>query len=45
MRWHRLLTTTRQMKNQASDMAGYLLFTVPTTMKKRRKGEYDERTV
>ena len=29
MRWHRRLTTTQQMKNQSSDMAGYLLFTVP----------------
>lgn len=28
MRWHRRLTTTRHMKNQASDMASYLLFTV-----------------
>ena len=28
MRWHRRLTTTQQMKNQANDMAGYLFFTV-----------------
>lgn len=28
MPWHRRLTTTQQMKNQSSDMAGYLFFTV-----------------
>ena len=28
MRWHRRLTTTQQMRNQASDIAGYLLFDV-----------------
>ena len=28
MRWHRRMTTTQQMGNQASDIAGYLLFAV-----------------